>query len=111
MIERCYFDYVRLYVPRNSRLISVDGVEEDSISSRRGEARTQVFTGYFIMRPGSVRTVTFTYELPENITEEGYRLIAQRQSGSGPLPLRLQIGDSPQERVFIEGNWLDWSNE
>lgn len=111
MIERCYFNYVRLYVPRNSRLISVEGVEEDSVSSRRGEARTQVLTGYFIMKPGSVHTVTFTYELPAAIAEETYRLIAQRQSGSGPLPLRWQIGDGQAERTVIEGNWLDWTND
>lgn len=109
MISRCYFNYVRLYVPRDSRLISIEGVEDDSISSRRGEARSQVLAGYFIMEPGSVHTVTFTYELPATIKEESYRLIAQRQSGSGPLPLRWQIGDGRAERTIIEGNWLDWT--
>ena len=108
MIARCYFNYIRLYVPRNSTLVSVEGVEEDSISSQRGEARTQVLSGFFVMKPGSVHTVTFTYKLPATIQEDSYSLIAQRQSGSGPLPIRWQIGDSSPQQEVIEGNWVEW---
>jgi hypothetical protein len=111
MIARCYFNYVRLYVPRNSRLISIEGVEEDSISSRRGEERTQVLAGYFVMETNSEHTVTFTYELPVALKEDGYRLIVQRQSGSGPLPLTWTIGDGDPQSVTVEGNWMEWPRE
>jgi hypothetical protein len=111
MIARCYFNYVRLYVPRNSRLISIDGVEEDSISSRRGEERTQVLSGYFVMETNGEHTVTFTYNLPVALKEDGYRLIVQRQSGSGPLPLTWTIGEGEPQSTTVEGNWIEVTGE
>jgi hypothetical protein len=111
MIARCYFNYVRLYVPRNSSLVSIEGVEADSISSRRGEERTQVLAGYFIMEPNTEHTVTFTYDLPTAIQEEEYRLIVQRQSGSGPLPVTWTIGESETGSTTIEGNWIEVPEE
>jgi hypothetical protein len=111
MIARCYFNYVRLYVPRNSRLVSIDGVEADSISSQRGEERTQVLAGYFVMEPNTQHTVTFTYNLPIAIQEESYRLIVQRQSGSGPLPLTWTIGEDEPQTATFEGNWMEWPTE
>jgi hypothetical protein len=111
MIARCYFNYVRLYVPRNSRLVSIDGVETDSISSRRGEERTQVLAGYFIMKTNGQHTVTFTYNLPVALKEDGYGLIVQRQSGSGPLPLTWTIGEGEAQSTTIEGNWMEWPEE
>jgi hypothetical protein len=111
MIERCYFNYVRLYVPRGSRLLGIEGTEEDSNSSRRGEARTQVLAGYFIMKPGESHTVTFTYELPATIQPDNYRLIVQRQAGSGPLPLTWTIGEADPQSVTLMGNWVAWPEE
>jgi hypothetical protein len=110
LIRRCFWNYVRLYVPRGSNLITIGGVEADSISSRRGEARTQVLAGFFHMKPGTQHTVTFTYELPPALQPENYRLVAQRQSGSGALPLSWQIGPGERNYQTITGNWLDWSN-
>ncbi len=93
MTKRCYFDYVRLYAPRGSELISVQGVEDDSIVSRSGEAGTQMFGAFFSMQPGRTHQVTFTYRLPATIRQAGYKLVFQRQSGSGPLPIRWQVAN------------------
>jgi hypothetical protein len=109
MIRRCFWNYVRLYVPRGSNLISIEGVEADSISSRRGEARTQVLAGFFSMKPGTQHTVTFTYELPPTLQLENYRLIAQRQAGSGALPLSWEVGAGQRNYQTLRGNWLDWN--
>ena len=89
MIERCYFDYVRLYVPLGSELISIQGVTEDSVTSQPGERGTQVLAGYFVLEPGRQHTVTFRYRLPAAITRDDYRLVVQRQSGTRPLPLEI----------------------
>jgi len=93
MTKRCYFDYVRLYAPRGSELVSIQGVESDSIVSRSGEAGTQVFEAFFSIQPGRTHQITFTYHLPAPIRQADYQLVVQRQSGSGPLPIRWQVAN------------------
>jgi len=108
LTERCYFDFVRLYAPRGSELVSIQGVESDSIVSRAGEMGTQVFGGFFSMLPGRTHQITFTYRLPATIQQAGYQLVFQRQSGAGPLPIRWQVGN----RAFtgtITQNTFVWS--
>ncbi len=110
MIERCYFNYVRLYVPQGSELIAIDGVTEDSVTSQLGERGTQLFAGYFVLQPGHQHTVTFTYRLPAALASEGYQLVVQRQSGSGPLPLQAQVAAAAFATVMVDG-WLVWTPE
>lgn len=108
MMRRCYFDYVRLYVPRGSRLIAIQGVEADSVESYPGEKRTQVFAGFFTMKPGETHTVTFTYRLPATIRPQDYRLVIQRQAGVGPLPVDWTLG-ATRYRTTLNGNVLTWT--
>lgn len=107
LIERCYFDYVRVYVPRGSELIKATGVEPDSVETRRGERHTQVFAGYFILPPGEQHIVTFTYTLPPALTPDTYRLVLQRQSGTQPLPITVMVGDAV-ESATVSGALWEW---
>ena len=108
MIERCYFGYVRLYVPGGSELIGIEGVDKESILSQPGERGTRVFAGYFSMKPGEEHTVTFTYHLPESITPENYSLVVQRQAGVDPLPLDIAVGDTTLSTTLADGRMI-WS--
>ena len=110
MTQRCYFDYVRLYAPGGSELIDVEGVQPDSVSSQRGESGTQVFSGYFVMKPGDEHTVTFTYRLPADITPDGYRLVVQKQSGVTPTPLTVRAGAHTLDTVLTEHR-LTWAGQ
>jgi len=110
MIERCYYDYVRLYVPAGSKLLDADGFELDSVTSRRGENGTQVFTGWFVLPPGEKHSVSFSYELPPAITQEEYRLVVQRQSGSAGLPLEVKAGEE-MIKTLVESGRFEWQPE
>ncbi|MDH7486279.1 MAG: DUF4012 domain-containing protein [Anaerolineae bacterium] len=92
MMDRCYFDYVRVYVPAGSVLREASGFEPDSVESLAGEQGTQVFAGFLVMAPGEEREVTLSYELPATVMTDGtYRLRMQKQPGTGALPLRVQV--------------------
>lgn len=108
MAARCYFDYVRLYVPVGSELIEIDGVLADSASSKRGEGGTQVFGGYFVLPPGEEQVITFTYHLPQWIQPPadgaGYPLVVQRQSGTRPLSLTLDIDGRQLSSIVRSGS-------
>lgn len=107
MIERCYFDYVRLFVPAESELETIGGVLEETIVNQRGEKGTQVFAGYTYQPPNSTNTVTFRYRLPPAITPENYRLVLQRQSGTKALPVRLSVNGQNYETLLAAGK-LRW---
>lgn len=91
MAARCYFDFVRLYVPQGSRLLDVAGVDLTTAKSQLGENGTQLFSAYFIAQPGSEHSITFSYELPESVQIANYQLSVRRQSGTKPLPFTADI--------------------
>lgn len=106
MASRCYFNYVRLYVPQGSNLIDVSGVDIDTITSQVAEGNTQVFAAYFTMQPGTEHTVVFQYELPASITPENYNLIVRRQAGTGPLKLALDAAGISDSKTVETGTFL-----
>lgn len=108
MTRRCYFDYVRLYVPAGSELIAVDGVASDSVTSERADHNTQVFGGYFTLLPGYQHSVQFTYRLPPEITPADYALVVQRQSGLEALPVTLTAGEESLATEMATSR-LEWS--
>jgi hypothetical protein len=108
LTERCYFNYIRLYTPLGSKLVAMEGVQPDSVLSQRGEAGTQVFAGYFMLRPGEQHTVTVQYTLPTQLTPANYALIVQRQSGLRPLPLELTVYNQTMTTTLVAGR-LTWS--
>jgi len=92
MMNRCYFDYVRVYVPAGSELQQASGFEAGSVESSLGERDTQVFAGFLVMAPGEEREIGLRYDLPPQVTAgEVYRLRVQKQPGTGALPLRVQV--------------------
>ena len=105
LVARCYFNYIRLYVPMGSTLISVDGAEPETVSERRGEKNTQVFSAYSIVEDGTEKTITFVYELPARIMADSYHLLLQRQSGTEPLPLTINIDGTAQSTVVVDGRY------
>lgn len=107
MTKRCYFDYVRVYVPAGSKLITFDGVDADSVSSQRGEANTQVFAGYFMLPPASEHVVTLHYTLPAELRSDDYAFVLQRQSGTGALPFALRVGEQTWT-TSVESGRIVW---
>lgn len=111
MIARCFFNYVRVYAPLGSEMLSMTGVYPNTVLAQRGEKRTEQFAGYFILPPRNSNTVTLTYSLPQHISDDlaagNYTLRLQRQSGSGALPLTIQVGDQTLPTTLEEGV-LDW---
>lgn len=107
LIERCYYDYVRLYTPAGSQLESVEGVEPDSVVTQRGENHTQYFAGYFVLPLGQQHTVTFRYRLPAALTPETYQLLLRRQAGTQPLPVTLTVNDQTMSTILADAK-LRW---
>ncbi len=73
-------DWIRIYVPKGSTLISSEGSELDVIEGE--DLGKTVFEGFFTLRPESARKLEFVYEIPQKIQKgQGYKLLIQKQGG------------------------------
>jgi len=90
MMQGCYWDYVRVYIPRGSRLLSAAG--GDSAASLAEERGRAVLGMLLIVPPGQSRQIVFTYETPASPTRAGgYELLVQKQAGTRGATLRVAV--------------------
>lgn len=100
MMERCFFDYVRLFAPEGAVLRTTDGLEPGTTGAAPGERGTSEMHGYFVMLPGSTHTVRFVYDLPPQVFQQGgYTLRIQKQPGTRAWPLQVTV------RLPADGSW------
>jgi hypothetical protein len=111
MMNRCYWDYVRLFVPQGSELqdatrISVPGQALWSGEPESGEITVRpaaegpwlTFGVLNLLPPATRQTRRFTWTLPQDVVEwedgqRGYTLRVQKQPGTRghPLTVRIQL--------------------
>ncbi len=111
MMQGCYWDYVRLYVPWGSRLLGVTG--GDSAPEASEEAGKAVFSTLLVAAPGETRELAFSYELPAGVASApAYSLLIQKQPGSADAPVDVGLlgtgwhvaGCPPSAAVGAEGS-------
>jgi len=94
MLQRCYFDYVRVVVPRGATLISAEGFEPGSVETLTGERKTTAFAGFLVLPPGQAHHLHLVYTLPAGLPDEtGYQLRVQKQPGLPAWPLEIVLID------------------
>ena len=87
-------NYVRVYVPKGSELVSSEGLEEKfDVYEEFGKS---VFAGYFQLRPQGVSKITFKYKLPFK-AKSGLSLLIQKQPGTGSPLYTISMGKNEEE--------------
>ncbi len=88
-----YRDYVRLLVPKGSKLISVVGSEvKEQVSE---DLDKTVFEAFFTMRPESQSKLVFKYELPP-LDLTTYKLLIQKQPGLPSVKYTITLNGNQQ---------------
>lgn len=109
MTQRCYWNYLRVLVPRGSELIEGLGHPVPAEALLRGkpydgeisiyeEDGKQVFAALMLLAPGQTLDTRLAYRLPADIigsdTAAGrsvYALTVQKQPGTQAIPLRVMV--------------------
>lgn len=109
MIQRCYLDYWRVYVPGGSELIDsttrpvpaeelLNGAGwSGKVERLAGESGSQVLAGLLMLAPGETSQVKLTYRLPTSVVYAGdtalakYNLSLQVQPGLNGIPCELEV--------------------
>ncbi|MCA9382483.1 DUF4012 domain-containing protein, partial [Candidatus Dojkabacteria bacterium] len=75
-----YQDWVRLYVPQGSELVSLEGSQDEPGTAEEGNKT--YFHGYITLNQGETKELVFKYYLPEDLAfGDTYSLYLQKQSG------------------------------
>ncbi len=125
LVNRCYWDYVRVYVPSGSQLLAgtahpvsaellITGQSQpgsaEVLPEENGKA---VFGSFFVLPRGQETETRFVYQLPPGTLQQTdgdwrYRLLVQKQAGTQSIPLRVALalppGASVQSVEVIEGD-------
>lgn len=109
MMDRCYWDYLRVYVPRGVRLLKASRIpvpgealwsgqpEEGEVAVRPAEEGPLLsLETLLLLPPGTVQARSFTWALPEEVVawqgdKRTYRLRVQKQPGTAGHPLWIRI--------------------
>ncbi len=114
-----YRDYVRVYVPLGSELISSVGAMENDLVRNKGrlvpgqvdtytDLNKTVFGAFFAIEPGKTGELQFTYRLPPKVADAiragAYELLIQKQPGStarvvvdGRFPAQIRSANPPEQ--------------
>lgn len=87
-------NWVRVYVPKGSKLISFDGVE--SKEKAYDELEKTVFAGYFALRPQGASKIILKYKLPVKMNNN-YKIFIQKQAGKDSVLYTVNIGKRSNE--------------
>lgn len=98
-------NWVRIYVPSGSELVSFEGVEEKAQAYE--EYGKSVFAGFFKLRPEGIAKLTLKYKLPGKIKDE-YKLLIQKQPGKGGPLYTLKLGRREEEFILLTDKELKW---
>lgn len=75
-------DYVRLYVPKGSTLVSSKGSDEKVTTQEDDTLQKTYFEAFITVRPQNSRTLTFEYTSPVETSGKNYPLLIQKQPGA-----------------------------
>lgn len=82
-------DWLRVYVPKGSTLVSFTGSQTKVLTY--DDLGKTVFEGFLNVNPQGSAMVTVTYTLPASITQSGYTLMVQKQSGEQMQSLKVTV--------------------
>ncbi len=96
-----YHSYLRVYVPKGSNLLERQMVSYPNL----GEEFGKTYFGFIChVVIGQETNAMIKYELPENFSKDNYRLLVQKQSGVGNIPVKVHVksrtGEFDQEQTL-----------
>jgi hypothetical protein len=88
-------NWVRVYVPKGSELISFEGTDDKKDPYE--ELSKTVFAGGFKLRPQGVQKIVVKYKLPFKVQGEEYKMLIQKQPGTGDTLYSFEVNGELQE--------------
>lgn len=105
-----YQTFLRVYVPQGSYLTRVMGAAKDPVY---GTFLNKKYFGVLVHVPlDTEKTVTFKYDLPQDLERDWYDLKIQKQPGLNNVPMSVSIikqDGTREEKSFVLNRDMTWS--
>lgn len=95
-----YRDWLRIYVPKGSKLVDSKGSEVTVTSS--DELGKTKFEGFLTVRPKGAAIFTLTYKLPFKVSSKSMPLLIQKQGGTDQNQYTIKVNGSQREQFNLE---------
>lgn len=103
-----YRDYVRLYVPKGSELISSTGSLETVTTGE--ELNKTYFAAFIAVNPLEKASLTISYRLPSTVLSgKTYHLLIQKQPGTDRYPYEVKVNNHSEKINLVADQTLDIS--
>lgn len=89
LMQRCYWDHLRIYIPAGSQVIDIIG--SDTPPEIYQESGCTVVAVSFLLETGQARAIQIRYAHVPAISSGRYSLLVQKQAGTQDHPLRVQV--------------------
>lgn len=111
----CFYNaYTRVYVPAGSKMISVtasDGSDVKGAEFTDDRIGKPYIESYSKQKKETELTVTYVYQLPDNIDLDNYKLLLQRQSGSSQDEYKIGVNGISKDIILNSDKLLDFSKK
>jgi hypothetical protein len=109
LMERCYWDYLRIYVPLGTELIELSG--SDTPAEVYEESGKTVIATAFLLGTGESRQIQLRYRPGLPVRQGTYTLLIQKQAGVDSLPCRVGVrlpdGAQPEQALPMPLAWYE----
>ena len=89
-----YHSYVRIYAPQGAKLLDRKMISPPITKDELGKT---YFGSTLHVLIGGETDVMIKYELPDSVTKDNYKLLIQKQSGVGDIPVKVTLKKDGQE--------------
>lgn len=104
-MTRDYLSYLRVYLPKGARVENLSEINDVAYSE---EFNKKVVGGFVEVPLDSTKTIEIKYTLPQELKSKDYQLKIQKQSGSGVVPVvvnvKLANGESKNFNLNLDGD-------
>lgn len=94
-------DYIRLYVPRNSELLTSKGSDNQVNTLEDVGLDKAYFEAFIQIRPQNSRTISFEYSIPYKPKGQ-YKLLIQKQPGAKDFQYTIKINGSTKANFTLD---------
>jgi hypothetical protein len=107
-----YHSYLRIYAPKGSKFLEREMIGSPITQEEFGKT---YFGSLLHVLIGGQTNIKIKYELPDTITKDNYRLLIQKQSGVGDIPVKVTVKkdgkEFVQEQAMIKDLKLEFKEE